>query len=81
MAVQSFKPKPTLTDQINLIQMLLQELVWQFVDLPPEDAERLIDEAMARTTIDIADRKWVHDELLRQLSIRPENHLRDVYRN
>ena len=71
MAVHGFKPKATLTDQINLIQMMLQEIVWQFVDLPPEKAERLIDEAMARTTIDIADRKWVHDELRRQLSLRP----------
>ncbi len=81
MSVQSFAPKPDLTDRINLIQMLLQEIVWQFVDLPTEEAAHLIDEAMAHTTIDIADRRWVHDELLRQLSIRPGNLRRDVYRN
>ena len=81
MSVQSLAPKPDLTDRINLIQMLLHEIVWQFVDLPTEEASHLIDEAMARTKIDFEDRNWVHDELLRQLSIRPENHLRDVYRN
>ncbi len=80
MSVQSLAPKPDLTDRINLIQML-QEIVWELIDLPPKEAARQIDEAMARTKIDFEDRNWVHDELLRRLSIRPENHLREVYRN